>query len=117
MDSDFKTPSSEPDKSDPTDETKIPVIVKKPAIEEAETTAVDSNEFDSSKSDEPMVSDEKDSSDSMEDKTPIVDSAEHSETSAIQSESDDLKSDKSTESSSSETMPVVAPPVSAQGAH
>jgi hypothetical protein len=117
MDSDFKTPSNEPDKSEPADATKIPVIDKASAIEESQTTDVDSNELDGSKSDEPMVSDEKDSFDSMEDQPPIIDSAEHSETSVIQNESDDLKSDKSTGSSSSETMPVVTPPVKIQGAH
>jgi len=106
MDSDFNAPSSEPVKSDSGDESKTPETHDHHSSWDSHTSDVDSSESIHD-SDEPMMSNDKDTHESME---------EHHHTSDSDNK-DWSKSDMSTDSDSSAKAPVIIPPVKINGAH
>jgi hypothetical protein len=98
MDSDFKTPSSEPVGNDETNETRVPVMNDSPSASEGPTNDVnDSAGTDSFERDSPSVSDQYDHPTSEEPESP--------------------KSSEFNEPIGSVTPAAVVPPVKIQGAH
>jgi hypothetical protein len=117
MDSDFKAPNGEAVKNDSADETKVPVMDDSSPVEKSSDSEGDSHESDNPVVDEHMESDAEDSSTSTEDKPPVVDSTEASETPMEDDKFDSFSSDAPTDSESAVEPLAVVPPVKIRGAH
>ena len=119
MDSDFKTPSGEPAKSDESSATKVPVMDDSSSSSEDQTSDVkDSSAADNHQPDSSALPDEEDHSTPPEEESHTEQhSTETEEMPAVQDEPESPKSDESTESADTVASPVVLPPVKIHSAH
>jgi len=118
MDSDFKTPSGDPAKSEDSNETKVPVMDDSSSSDEHQTD--EDNvlpESDSHESDSPVMHDEEDHSTPPEDESQGEDSIDPTPMASMEDEPESPKPDEPTESPESVTNPAILPPVRIQGAH